>query len=248
MDENDYRFDTRCVQAGYKAKSSEPQVLPIVQNTTYRYYNAADVAALFDLESPDFMYSRLGSPTPAALERKMASLEGGTGATATSSGQAATFVTMASLTQEGDHIIASRNIYGGTYNLLDVSLRRFGIATDFVDQDAPLDQLIAQAHPATKCVFAETLANPILSVLDFAKFKALAEALKVPFIVDNTLATPALCRPIEYGANIVIHSTTKYSDGHASAVGGMVVEAGNFDWGATDAFPCWPHPTRATTA
>lgn len=230
-------FETICVQGGYKAQSGQPQVLPIIQNTTYRYYNSKDVAELFDLESPNFMYTRLGNPTLSALESHMAELEGGTAALSASSGQAATLMTILNICQAGDHIISSASIYGGTYNLFSVTLKKMGIDVSFVDVHGPLEEIVAAARPSTKALFAETLANPALHVLDFAKFKAAAIEIGVPLVIDNTLATPALTRPIEFGADIVIHSTTKYSDGHASCLGGMVIEAGVFDWGSSDKYP-----------
>lgn len=242
---NNKGFDTKCVHGTYKAESGQPQVLPIVQNTTYRYYNAQDVAELFDLESPNHMYTRLGSPTVDALEQKMALLEGGTAGMATSAGQAATLVTVLNICNAGDHIIAASNIYGGTFNLLSVSLKRLGIESTFIDQDISADEIVKLAKPNTKALFGETLGNPALSVLDIEKFADAAKQIGVPLIVDNTLATPALCRPIEHGANIVIQSTTKFADGHASAVGGCVVEAGNFDWAASDKFPNMAQPDES---
>lgn len=238
-------FETRCVHGAYKAKSGEPQVPPIVQNTTYRYYNAQDVAELFDLESPNFMYTRLASPTVKVLEEKMALLEGGTAGIATSSGQAATLITVLNLCNAGDHVISASNIYGGTHNLLGVSLKKLGIDVDFVDQDMPAEEILKLARPNTKAVFAESLGNPALSILDFDKFSSIAKELGVPLIVDNTLATPALCRPLELGADIVIQSTTKYADGHASCVGGMIVEGGSFDWAASDKFPGLTEPDES---
>lgn len=223
-------FDTRCVHGAYKAESGEPQNLPLIQSTTYRYYNAPDVAALFDLDSPNHMYARLGSPTVDALEQKMALLEGGTAGMAASSGQSANLIAILNICEAGDHILSGTNIYGGTYNLLNVTLRKLGIEVEFFDQDMPLEDIIALARPNTKVLFGETLGNPALSVLDLEKFAAAAKAMKVPFIVDNTLATPALCRPIEFGANIVTHSTTKFCDGHGTSIGGCVIEGGNFDW------------------
>ena len=227
-------FDTRCVHGAYKAESGEPQNLPLIQSTTYRYYNAPDVAALFDLDSPNHMYARLGSPTVDALEQKMALLEGGTAGMAASSGQSANLIAILNICEAGDHILSGTNIYGGTYNLLNVTLRKLGIEVEFFDQDMPLEDIIALARPNTKVLFGETLGNPALSVLDLEKFAAAAKAMKVPFIVDNTLATPALCRPIEFGANIVTHSTTKFCDGHGTSIGGCVIEGGNFDWTVKD--------------
>ena len=238
-------FDTKCVHGTYKAESGQPQVLPIVQNTTYRYYNAKDVAELFDLESPNHMYTRLGSPTVDSLEQKMALLEGGTAGMATSAGQAASLVTFLNICNAGDHIIAASNIYGGTYNLLSVSLKRLGIETTFIDQDISVEEIVKLAKPNTKALFGETLGNPALSVLDIEKFAEAAKIMGVPLIVDNTLASPALCRPIEHGANIVIQSTTKFADGHASCVGGCVVEGGNFDWAANDKFPNLAQPDES---
>ena len=238
-------FDTKCVHGTYKAESGQPQVLPIVQNTTYRYYNAKDVAELFDLESPNHMYTRLGSPTVDALEQKMALLEGGTAGMATSAGQAASLITFLNICNAGDHIIAASNIYGGTYNLLSVSLKRLGIETTFIDQDISVEEIVKLAKPNTKALFGETLGNPALSVLDIEKFAEAAKIMGVPLIVDNTLASPALCRPIEHGANIVIQSTTKFADGHASCVGGCVVEGGNFDWAANDKFPNLAQPDES---
>ncbi|MCI8648198.1 MAG: O-acetylhomoserine aminocarboxypropyltransferase/cysteine synthase [Firmicutes bacterium] len=238
-------FETRCVHGAYKAESGQPQVLPIVQNTTYRYYNSKDVAELFDLESPNFMYTRLGSPTVKALENKMALLEGGSAGIATSSGQAATLITVLNLCNAGDHVISASNIYGGTHNLLGVSLKNLGIDVDFVDQALPAEEILKFARPNTKAVFGESLGNPALSVLDFEKFSKVAKEIGVPLVVDNTLATPALCRPLELGADIVIQSTTKYADGHASCVGGAIVESGKFDWAASGKFPGLTEPDES---
>lgn len=235
-------FETICVQGGYQAKKGEPQVMPIVQNTTYRYYNTKDVAQLFDLESADFMYTRLGNPTLSALERHMAELEGGTAGLSASSGQSATLMTILNICQAGDHIISSGSVYGGTFNLFAVTFKKMGIDVSFVDTDSSAEEILKEAQANTKAVFAETLANPALKVLDFKKFKEVALALNVPLIIDNTLATPALTRPIEHGADIVIHSTTKFSDGHASSLGGMVIEAGTFNWGEGDKYPGMTEP------
>ncbi len=241
-----YKIETSCIQAGYKAESGQPQVLPIVQNTTYRYYNGEDVAKLFDLESADFMYTRLGSPTVNALEEKMAALEGGTAGIATSAGQAANLIAMLNICQNGDHIVSSSRIYGGTHNLFNVTLKKMGIETTFIDQDAPIDELRKAFKPNTKALFAESLGNPALSVLDFEKFSTLAKEAGVPLIVDNTLASPYLCRPLELGADIVTHSTTKWADGHAVALGGMVIEGGSFDWDKyADKFPGMVEPDES---
>ena len=231
----DRGFETRCVHGAYKAESAEPQNLPIIQSTTYRYYNAQDVAALFDLDSPNHMYTRLGSPTVDALEQKMALLEYGTAGMAASSGQSANLISILNIAEAGDHILSGTNIYGGTYNLFNVTLRKLGIDVEFFDQDMPAEEIAALARPNTKALFGETLGNPALSVLDIEEFAKAAEMMGVPLIVDNTLATPALCRPIEYGAHIVTHSTTKFADGHGTSIGGCVVEGDNFDWTVKDA-------------
>ena len=223
-------FNTMCIHGSYLPKSGEPQVMPMVQSTTYRYYDNDEVAALFDLESSGSFYSRLGNPTVDNLEAHIALLEGGTGAICTSSGQAANLICMLNIAKTGDHIISSNSIYGGTFNLFSVTLKKMGIDVEFVDQDLELEELKKYVKPNTKAIFAETLANPKLSVLDIEKFKKLSEFAGVLLIVDNTLATPALLNPIEYGADIVTHSTTKYIDGHGNCVGGCVVEAGPFDY------------------
>lgn len=246
MPDKKYRIETQCIQAGYKAESGQPQVPPIVQNTTYRYYNAADVAKLFDLESADFMYTRLGSPTVNMLEEKMAALEGGTAAIAASSGQAANMITMLNICEAGDHIIAAANIYGGTYNLFGVTFKKMGIDVTFIDQNLSEDEIVAMARPETRALFGESLGNPALGVLDIEKFSRAAKRIGVPLVVDNTLASPVLCRPLEHGADFVVHSTTKWSDGHATSVGGMVVEGGKFDWNAhADKFPGMVEPDES---
>ena len=235
-------FETDCVHGNYMAESGQPQVLPIAQSTTYRYYNAKDVAELFDLDSANFMYSRLGNPTVNKLEEKIALLEGGTAAIAASSGQAAMLMCVLNIAGAGDHILSAASIYGGTHNLLGVTLAKLGLQTTFADQELPVEQIIAMAKPNTKAVFGETLGNPALSVLNFEKFSAVAKALGVPLIVDNTLATPALTRPFEHGADIIVHSLTKYADGHASCLGGAVIEKGGFDWEASGKFPGMTEP------
>ena len=230
----DNQFETKCVHGSYKAESGAPQNMPIIQSTTYRYYNAPDVAALFDLDSPYHMYARLGSPTVDYLEQKMALLESGTAGMAASSGQSANLISLLNICKAGDHVLSGTNIYGGTYNLFNVTLRRLGIDVEFFDQDMDLEEILKLQRPNTKALFGETLGNPALSVLDIEKFAKAANEMKVPLIVDNTLATPALCRPIEYGAHIVTHSTTKFADGHGTSIGGCVIEGGNFDWTVKD--------------
>lgn len=227
---NKYSIETNCVQGTYKPESGEPRVLPIVQSTTYQYYDSNDVADLFDLKSAEHMYSRISNPTVAEFEKKMALLEGGVAAVAASSGQAATTMAFLNICSAGDHIVAASTIYGGTFNLLGVTLKKLGIDVTFIDPAASLEEIIAAGRDQTKAVFGETIGNPGLNVLDFDKFARAAKALDVPFIVDNTLATPILCRPFEHGADIIIHSATKYTDGHATSVGGIVIDGGTFNW------------------
>lgn len=238
----DMKFETACVHGSYEAPQGEPQVPSIAQSTTYRYYDTDDMAAMFDLTSATHMYTRISNPNVQLLEEKMAMLEGGVAATAAASGQSATMICLLALLGPGDHILSSANIYGGTNNLVGVSFQKLGIQHTFVDQNLPYEVLKASAKPNTKALLAETLANPALSVLDFEKWSRLAKELGVPLIVDNTLATPWLCRPIEHGADIVIHSTTKYSDGHATSVGGMVIDGGNFDWEKNGKYPAITEP------
>ena len=237
------KTETQCLHAGYTPKNGEPRVLPVVQSTTFTYDSTAEVARLFDLEETGFFYSRIGNPTVDAVEKKIAALEGGVGALCTSSGQAAVLLAALNLARCGDHIVSAASIYGGTHNLFDVTLRRFGIETTFVDQDASDEELARAFRPTTRLVYGETLANPALSVLDIERFARLAHARGLPLLVDNTFATPVLCRPMAFGADIVIHSTTKYMDGHAAAVGGVIVDSGNFDWEAhKDKFPGLTEP------
>lgn len=225
-----YRFNTNCVQGTYDPKSGEPRVLPIVQSTTFSYDDPDYVADLFDLKVGGSFYTRLGNPTSDAFEGKMSLLEGGVGALAVSSGQSASMFSILNICNAGDHVIASSSIYGGTFNLFDVSLRKLGIDFTFVDPDADKEMILASAKPNTKVLFGETIANPGMNILDFDKFSSVAMQLDIPFIVDNTLATPFLCRPFEHGANIIIHSTSKYTDGHATSLGGILIDGGNYNW------------------
>ena len=225
-----YHFDTNCVQGTYRPKPGEPRVLPIVQSTTFSYDDSDYVADLFDLKVDGSFYTRLGNPTADAFEGKMNLLEGGVGALALSSGQSASMFAILNICQAGDHVISSSNIYGGTFNLFDVSLRKLGIDFTFVDPDSSAETILSCAKPNTKAIFGETIANPGMNVLDFVKFSSVAKQLDIPFIVDNTLATPYLCRPFEHGANIIIHSATKYTDGHATSLGGILIDGGNFNW------------------
>jgi O-acetylhomoserine (thiol)-lyase len=225
-----YRFNTNCVQGTYNPKSGEPRVLPITQSTTFSYDDPDYVADLFDLKVGGSFYTRLGNPTTDAFEGKMNLLEGGVGALALSSGQSASLFAILNICKAGDHVISSSSIYGGTYNLFNVSLRKLGIDFTFVDPNADKDTILASAKPNTKVIFGETIANPGMSILDFDKFSFIAKQLDIPLIVDNTLATPYLCRPFEHGANIIIHSTSKYTDGHATSLGGILIDGGNFNW------------------
>ncbi|KAF1295812.1 O-acetylhomoserine aminocarboxypropyltransferase [Enterococcus sp. JM4C] len=223
-------FETKCLHAGYQPKNGEPRVMPIVQSTTYTYDSTEEIGKLFDLEKAGYFYTRLANPTTDAAEQKIAALEGGVGALCTASGQAATFFALLNILEAGDHFVSSNLIYGGTFNLFAHTFKKMGIEVTFVDQTASLDELKKALQPNTKAVFAETIANPAMAVLDIEKFATFAHEADVPFFIDNTFATPYFCRPIEYGADIVIHSTTKYLDGHAVQTGGVIVDSGNFDW------------------
>lgn len=243
---NKLKPGTLCVQAGWQPKKGEPRVLPIYQSTTFKYETSEQMAKLFDLEESGYFYTRLQNPTNDAVAAKIAALEGGVAAMLTSSGQAANFFAFFNICQAGDHIVSATSIYGGTYNLLAVTLKKLGIDCTFVDQDASEEEIARAFRPNTKLMFGETLSNPGVMVLDIEKFARIAHAHGVPLIVDNTFATPINCRPFEWGADIVTHSTTKYMDGHATAVGGCIVDSGRFDWEAVaDKYPglCQPDPS-----
>ena len=243
---SDYRLDTKCVQAGYTPGNGEPRQIPIYQSTTWKYATSEDMAKLFDLEASGYFYTRLQNPTNDYVAAKIAELEGGASAMLTSSGQAANFFALFNICSAGDHIVASSSIYGGTFNLISVTMARMGIKTTFVSPDCTREELDAAFTDNTKCVFGETIANPALTVLDIEKFAEAAHAHGVPLIVDNTFPTPINCRPIEWGADIVTHSTTKYMDGHGAAVGGAIVDSGNFDWMAhADKFPGLTQPDES---
>ncbi len=236
-------LETLCIQAGYDPGNGEPRQIPIVQSTTFKYATSEDMGKLFDLEASGYFYSRLANPTCDAVAAKIAALEGGTAAMLTGSGQAANFYAVFNIAGCGDHVVASTAIYGGTYNLLSVTMKRMGIDVTFVDPDASEEELSKAFRENTKAMFGETIANPALNVLDIEKFAKVAHAHGVPLIVDNTFATPVNCRPIEWGADIVTHSTTKYMDGHGASLGGVVVDSGKFDWTKyPDKFPglCTP--------
>jgi O-acetylhomoserine (thiol)-lyase len=224
--------ETLCVQAGWNPKKGEPRVLPIYQSTTFKYETSEQMAKLFDLEESGYFYTRLQNPTNDAVASKIAALEGGVGAMLTSSGQAASFFAIFNLCSAGDHLVSSSTIYGGTFNLFSITLKKMGIETTFIHQDASAEEIEAAIQPNTKLLFGETISNPGIAVLDIEKFAKIAHRNGIPLIVDNTFATPINCRPFEWGADIVIHSTTKYMDGHASSVGGVIVDSGNFDWEA----------------
>ena len=231
-------FDTKCLHAGYRPGNGEPRNIPIIQSTTFRYETSEDMGKLFDLEASGYFYTRLQNPTSDAVAARLCALEGGTAAMLLSSGQAASFFSIFNIASAGDHVVASAEIYGGTYNLFAVTMKRMGIEFTFVDPDCSPEQLDAAFRPNTKALFGETIANPALTVLDIEKFARAAHSHGVPLIVDNTFATPWGCRPFEWGADIVIHSTTKYLDGHAAAVGGAIVDSGSFDWEAhADKYP-----------
>ena len=231
-------LETLCIHGGWKAGKGEPQQLPIYQSTTFRYETSDQMARLFDLEEDGYFYTRLANPTNDAVAKKIAALEGGVGAVLTSSGQAASFFSITNICGAGDHIISSNTIYGGTFNLFAVTIKQLGIECTFVDPEWDDEQIEAAFRPNTKCVFGESISNPGGKILDIERFAQMAHRHGVPLIVDNTFPTPINCRPIEWGADIVIHSTTKYMDGHATQVGGCVVDSGNFDWDAhSDKFP-----------
>lgn len=229
---------TLCVQAGWQPKKGEPRVLPIYQSTTFKYDNSEQMARLFDLKDSGYFYTRLQNPTNDAVASKIAALEGGVGAMLTSSGQAASFYAVFNICEAGDHFLSSNTIYGGTFNLFGVTMKKMGIECTFFDPDSADEEIQALFRPNTKCVFGETISNPGGHVFDIERFARLAHANGVPLLVDNTFATPINCRPFEWGADIVTHSTTKYMDGHACAVGGCIVDSGNFDWMShADKFP-----------
>ncbi len=225
-----YRIETRCIQSGYTPKNGEPRVLPIYQSTTYKYDSADHLGDLFDLKAPGHMYSRISNPTLECVENKIADLEGGVGAALTTSGQAANFLAIMNITSSGDNFVSLSSIYGGTINLFAVTMKRMGIEVRFALPDMTDEELDALFDDRTRLVFGETIANPALNVLDIEKYAKLAHKHNVPLLVDNTFATPILCRPFEFGADIVIHSTTKYMDGQATVVGGCVVDSGKFNW------------------
>lgn len=228
--EKEYEIETKCIQSGWKPTKGEPRVLPIIQSTTFKYDTSEQMGKLFDLEEEGYFYTRLQNPTNDMVAQKICELEGGVGAMLTSSGQAANYYAVFNICEAGDHVVLSSTVYGGTFNLLTVTMKKMGIDCTIVDPDAPEEELNKAFRENTKCVLAESIANPALVVLDFEKFAKVAHAHGVPLIVDNTFATPINCRPFEFGVDIVTHSTTKYMDGHAMCIGGAIVDSGNFDW------------------
>ena len=226
----DYTINTKCVQAGYTPGNGEPRQIPIIQSTTYKYDTSEDMGKLFDLEAEGYFYSRLQNPTNDYVAAKITALEGGTSGMLTSSGQAANFFAVFNICEAGSHIVSSSSIYGGTYNLLAVTMKKMGVDVTFVDPDCTEEELNAAFKPNTKVMFGETIANPALTVLDIELFAKVAHEHGVPLVVDNTFPTPVNCRPIEWGADIVTHSTTKYMDGHGAALGGAIIDGGHFDW------------------
>ena len=243
---NDYKIETKCIQSGWQPTKGEPRVLPIYQSTTFKYDTSEQMGRLFDLEDSGYFYTRLQNPTNDAVAQKITELEGGVAGMLTSSGQAANYYAVFNICEAGDHIVSASTIYGGTFNLYGTTMKKMGIDCTFVDPDASYEELEKAFQPNTKCVFAETISNPSLVVLDIEKFAKLAHAHGVPLIVDNTFATPINCRPFEWGADIVTHSTTKYMDGHAMCVGGAIVDSGNFDWEAhADKFPGLTQPDES---
>lgn len=244
--EKKFSKETLCVQGGWTPKNGEPRVLPIYQSTTFKYDTSEQMARLFDLKDNGYFYTRLQNPTNDAVAAKIAALEGGVAAMLTSSGQAANFYAVFNICEAGDHFVCSSTIYGGTFNLFGVTMKKLGIECTFVDADAPDEEIEKAFRPNTKCLFGETISNPSINVLDIEKFARIAHKHGVPLIVDNTFATPINCRPFEWGADIVTHSTTKYMDGHATCVGGAIVDSGNFDWDAhADKFPGLTRPDES---
>ncbi len=241
-----HNLETICVQAGWQPKKGEPRVLPIYQSTTFKYETSEQMARLFDLEESGYFYSRLQNPTNDAVAAKIAALEGGVGAMLTSSGQAANFYAVFNICEAGDHVVSTSAIYGGTFNLFAVTMKKFGIDFTFVDQDAPTEEIKKAFRPNTKMMFGETVANPAMSVLDIEKMATIAHSQGVPLVIDNTFPTPFNCRPLEWGADIVTHSTSKYMDGHAISLGGAIVDGGKFDWDAhADKFPGLTQPDES---
>lgn len=238
------KIETKCLHEGYHPKNGEPRVLPICQSTTYTYDSTEEIGKLFDLSSDGYFYSRIANPTVCAVEEKIAALEGGVGALCTTSGQAAVMICIMNLLKAGDHLICSATVYGGTINLFAVTLKRFGIECSFIDPNAKEEEIQAAFKDNTKAVYGETIANPALTIFDIEKFAKIAHKNNVPLIIDNTFATPILCKPFEFGADIVVHSTSKYMDGHAIQLGGVIVDSGNFDW-TNGKFPEFTEPDES---
>ena len=241
---SNYRIETKCIQSGWEPKNGEPRILPIIQSTTFKYESSDEMGALFDLEKEGYFYSRLQNPTNDYVAKKICDLEGGYAAMLTASGQAANFYAVFNICEAGDHFISTSAIYGGTFNLFGVTMKKLGIDVTFVDPEATEEEIQAAFRPNTKCIFGETIANPALVVLDLEKFAKLAHKNGVPFIVDNTFATPVNCHAFDFGVDIVTHATTKYMDGHAATIGGCIVDSGNFDW-TNGNFPEFTEPDQS---
>ena len=237
--------ESLCLHAGYKPANAQPSVMPIVQSTTFRYESTQDIADLFDLKTENYFYTRLGNPTCGHVEQKLAALEGGVGAMLTSSGQAATLTAILTIAKAGDRILCSNSVYGGTFNLMAVTFKRMGIEVDFFDQEESDETISQKIKDNTKAIFGETIANPALTIFDIERFANLAHKHEIPLIIDNTFATPILCKPFDFGADIVVHSTTKYLDGHAVQVGGVVIDSGKFDWAKSSKFPEFTTPDES---
>lgn len=242
---NDYRIETKCIQEGYKPSNGDPRILPIYQSTTYKYDSSEYLGGLFDLKVEGHMYTRISNPTVGFVEEKIAALEGGVNALCTSSGQAATLISVLNIAASGDNIVSLATIYGGTTNLFSVTMKKMGIEIRYVTQDMSDEQVQAVIDDKTRAVFGETVSNPSLAVLDIERFASIAHKNRIPLIVDNTFATPVFCRPFEFGADIVVHSTSKYMDGHAMVLGGVIVDSGNFDWESSGKFPGMTEPDES---
>ena len=242
---SDWKIETKCIQEGYQPENGQPRILPIYQSTTYKFESSEHLGDLFDLKVPGHMYTRISNPTVEFVEKKIAALEGGVGAMCTSSGQAASTIAIMNIASAGQNFVCLSTIYGGTVNLFAVTLKRLGIEVRFVTQDMSDEEIEKQFDENTRLVFGETVANPALTVFDIERFAAMAHRHNVPLVVDNTFVTPIFCRPFEFGADIVIHSTTKYMDGHASVVGGVIVDSGNFDWEAAGKYPELTEPDES---
>ena len=242
----DYKINTKCILGGYAPENGEPRQVPIVQSTTFKYDSSIEMGKLFDLEASGYFYTRLQNPTNDAVAAKIASLEGGVGALATASGMSATMLAVLNLASAGDNFVSSSNIYGGTYNLFAVTLKRMGIECRFVENDAPAEEIESKIDENTKFIFVETIANPAGKIADFDKFSQISKKYGLVLMCDNTISTPYICRPFEYGVNVIVHASTKYLDGHATSVGGLIVDGGNFEYLGNPRYPLFNNPDIKT--